>query len=213
QETVEGSGHAIVHNEPRDNIKPFLDKKYDLIAIDHQKPQDKIAKIRDWQRILNWIRNEVPGVVAAAPTVNGNAVAVYGTKQMAIEVIGIEPREQVKVTSIGDKLVEGSERGFDRLASTANGILLGDGLARLLGASIDDTISVTGPTGTHVTARVVGIFSTGVTPVDYSRSYMLLRDSQVLLDKQNIISEITVRGTDPSQARALAAQIEANTNY
>src|SRR6185437_3851097 len=93
QETVEGSGHAIVHNEPRDNIKPFLDKKYDLIAIDHQKPQDKIAKIRDWQRILNWIRNEVPGVVAAAPTVNGNAVAVYGTKQMAIEVIGIEPRE------------------------------------------------------------------------------------------------------------------------
>jgi lipoprotein-releasing system permease protein len=40
---------------------------------------------------------------------------------------------------------------------------------------------------------------------------MLLRDAQVLLDKKNIISEITVKGDDPEKARALAAQIEEIT--
>jgi lipoprotein-releasing system permease protein len=42
---------------------------------------------------------------------------------------------------------------------------------------------------------------------------MLLRDAQVLLDKQNIVSAITVKGTDPTKARALAAQIESITGY
>ena len=40
---------------------------------------------------------------------------------------------------------------------------------------------------------------------------MLLRDAQVLLDKQNIVSEITVKGDNPEHARALAAQIEEIT--
>ena len=40
--------------------------------------------------------------------------------------------------------------------------------------SLDDTISLSSSTGGRTTARVVGIFQTGVTPVDYSRAYMLL---------------------------------------
>lgn len=211
-ETVEGSGHAIVKNEPRETVAPFLGKVYgeEVVAeVVGEKPQDKVAKIRNPEKLVRFIR-ELPGVVAAAPTVNGNAVATYGAKQVAMEIIGIEPAEQVKVTSIGEKIVVGS---FERLNSTANGILLGDGLARLLGASLEDTILVTGPTGARTPARVVGIFSTGVTPVDYTRSYMLLRDAQVLLDKQNIVSEITVRGDDPEKARGLAAQIEAISGY
>lgn len=216
-ETVEGSGHAAVKNEPRETVAPFLEKVYaeagggeTLVDLVRQKPQDKVAKIRNPEKVMRMVR-ALPGVVAAAPTVNGNAVIAYGNKQTAVEVIGIEPREQVRVTSIGKKLVEGSEGGFDRLYKTANGILLGDGVARVVGAKLYDSITITGPSGARTTSRVVGIFSTGVTPVDYTRSYMLLRDAQVLLDKQNIISEITVKGDDPEKARALAAQIEEIT--
>lgn len=214
-ETVEGSGHAIVHNEPRETLAPFLEKIHGpqaLVDLVRQKPQDKVAKIRNPEKMVRMIR-ALPGVVAASPDVTGNAVAVYGSKQMALSVIGIEPREAVKVTSIGSKLVEGSEGGFERLESTANGVLLGDGVARVLGAKLFDTIVVTGPTGARTSSRVVGIFSTGVTPTDYTRAYMLLRDAQVLLDKQNIIDEITVKGDDPENARALASQIEDITGY
>ena len=212
-ETVEGSGHAAVKNEPRETVAPFLEKVYgENTAVDliRQKPQDKVAKIRNPEKVMRMIR-ALPGVTAAAPTVNGNLVIAYGNKETAVEVIGIEPREQIRVTSIGQKLVEGSEGGFDRLYKTANGIILGDGVARTIGAKLFDTVVVTGPTGARTTSRIVGIFSTGVTPVDYFRTYMLLRDAQVLLDKQNIVSEITVKGDDPEKARALAAQIEEIT--
>jgi lipoprotein-releasing system permease protein len=90
-------------------------------------------------------------------------------------------------------------------------MLLGDGVARTIGARLYDSIIVTGPGGARTASRVAGVFSTGVTPVDYSRTYMLLRDAQVLLDQQNIVSEITVKGDDPCHARALAAQIEEIT--
>ncbi len=212
-ETVEGSGHAIVKNEPREMLAPFLQKIYgENSAIDlvRQKPQDKVAKIRNPEMTMRIIR-QLQGVVAAAPNVTGSLTISYGAKTTPVEVIGIEPREQIRVTSIGQKLVEGSEGGFDRLYSTANGILLGDGVANLVGAKLGDTIIVTGPTGIRSSARIVGVFSTGVTPIDYTRTYMLLRDAQVMLDKQNIVSEITVRGDDPEKARALAAQIEEIT--
>lgn len=211
-ETVEGSGHAIVKDEPRETIAPFLEKfygkggAYDVIG---EKPQDKVKKIRNPHRLLQVIRS-LPGVLAAAPNVTGNLTLTYGSKTTGLECIGIDPREQLRVTSIGDKIVEGS---FERLDSTADGILLGDGVARIIGAKLEDIIVLTGPTGARTTARVVGIFSTGITPVDYTRGYMLLRDAQVLLDKQNIISEITVKGDNPERARSLAAQIEAISGY
>jgi len=82
-ETVDGSGHAIVKNEPRETVAPFLEKHYpkgSLISIQGQKPQDKVAKIRDPERLLKYIR-ELPGVVAAAPTVNGIWCAFMGASR------------------------------------------------------------------------------------------------------------------------------------
>ena len=59
----------------------------------------------------------------------------------------------------------------------------------------------------------MAIFQTGVTPVDYSRAYMLLNDAQTLLDKKNIINEITLRTDDYNKADAYAAQIETLSGY
>src|SRR3954471_23435234 len=75
-ETVEGSGHALVKNEPRETVAPFLKQVYgENVAVDlvREKPQDKVAKIRNPEKVMRMIR-ALPGVVAAAPTVNGNAV-------------------------------------------------------------------------------------------------------------------------------------------
>jgi lipoprotein-releasing system permease protein len=60
---------------------------------------------------------------------------------------------------------------------------------------------------------VVGIFDTGVTPVDYSRAYMLQNDAQTLLDKKNIVNEIILRTSDYTEAREFAQQIEGICGY
>jgi lipoprotein-releasing system permease protein len=90
---------------------------------------------------------------------------------------------------------------------------MGRGVASLLGVQLDDIVTLTSSTGGKTTARVVGIFQTGVTPVDYSRIYMLLNNAQTLLDKKNIINRIIIRTDDYQKAEGYAAQIESVSGY
>jgi lipoprotein-releasing system permease protein len=95
----------------------------------------------------------------------------------------------------------------------ADGVILGSGLQKVLGAKLDDTIVLTSNTGGRTNARVVGIFETGVTPVDYSRAFMLINGAQTLLDKKNVVNRIVLRTDDYTQAEAYAAQIENICGY
>jgi lipoprotein-releasing system permease protein len=114
------------------------------------------------------------------------------------------------VTTIGDNVVEGS---FDRIKTTANGVVLGRGVALTLGCRLDDSITLSSSNGGQLFAKVVGIFDTGVTPVDYGRGYMLITAAQTLLDRKNVINEIVIRTDDYNQADVIAARIEAISGY
>lgn len=212
-ETVESSGHVIVHDEPREKQTEILRRAYQdpnaMLVMIGAKPRDQIEKIKNPAGLIGKLRR-MPGVQAASPIVNGDAIASYGTKTYGISIHGIEPDQHVKATTIGDKVIEGS---FQRLQSTADGVVIGWGVAANLGAKMGDSISVASPTGGRTIARIVGIFETGVTPVDYGRAYMLINDAQTLLDKKNIVNEIILRTDDYTQARGLAAQVEAISGY
>jgi lipoprotein-releasing system permease protein len=212
-ETVESSGHVIVHDEPRETRTKILEKYYAnpnaLIDVRGVKPRDKVEKIKNPTGLLATLRR-LPGVVAAAPQVSGSVIATYGTKTHTLEVFGVEPDQTVRATTIGANVVTGS---FSRLKTTADGVILGRGVSEVLGARLDDTITLASSTGGKTTARVVGIFDTGVTPVDYGRGYMLLSDAQTLLDKRNVVNEVIIRTNDYTRARALATQIEGISGY
>jgi lipoprotein-releasing system permease protein len=212
-ETVESSGHITIHDEPRETRTPILERFYKdpnaLLVVEGVKPRDKIEKIKNPEGLLATLRR-MPGIVAVAPQVSGDLIATYGTKTMSLAVIGVDPEATTRVTTIGTKVVEGD---FARLKTAADGVVIGSGVSDVLGAKVDDIITLSSPTGGLTTAKVVGIFSTGVTPVDYSRGYMLINDAQTLLDKKNIINEITLRTDDYTKAETYAAQIESMSGY
>lgn len=212
-ETVESTGHILINDEPRETQTPILQLAYSdpnaLLSLEGTKPREQVKKIRNPEGLMAKLRR-LPGIVAVAPEVTGDAIGSYGTKTLNLAIVGIEPEQQVAVTTIGDKVIEG---GFSRLRSTADGVLLGRGVAQLLGAKVNDIISLSSSTGGRTTARVVGIFQTGVTPVDYSRAYMLMNSAQTLLDKKNIVNRITIRTADYTQAEAYAKQIESIAGY
>lgn len=212
-ETVESSGHVTIKDEPRETKTQILELAYRspnaLLTVEGTKPRDTVKKIRNAGGLLRML-DRMPGVVAAAPVVNGNAIATYGTKTIPLTIFGVDPERHTKVTTIGEDLVAGS---FDRLRTTGDGIILGRGVADVIGAELDDNLTLAGSNGGRTTAKVVGIFQTGVTPVDYSRAYMLINAAQTLLDKKNIVNEISVRTVDYNQAEAYAAQIEAIAGY
>ncbi len=212
-ETVESSGHIIVHDEPRQTETPILERAYSnpnaLLRVDRTKPRDVVRKIKNPTGLLAQVR-AMPGIASAAPEVSGAAIVTYGTKTMTLSILGVEPEQQVRVTTIGEKLTAGS---FSRLRTTANGIIIGRGVSEVLGARLDDSIVLSSETGGRQIARVVGIFDTGVTPVDYSRGYLLLNNAQTLLDKRNVINEIVIRTDDYTRAEGYAQLIEAVCGY
>jgi lipoprotein-releasing system permease protein len=212
-ETVESSGHITVHDEPREKETKILERAYKnpnaLLSLEGVRPRDQIKQIKNPTGLMATLRR-MPDIIAAAPMVTGDAIATYGTKTYGFIVQGVEPEQQVVVTTIGEKLIAGD---FKKLKTTADGIVIGSGVAQTLGVNIDDNISLSSPEGGRTTAKVVGIFSTGVTPVDYSRTYMLLSNAQTLLNKKNIINAITMRTTDYTKCRELAAQIESICGY
>jgi lipoprotein-releasing system permease protein len=212
-ETVESTGHITVHDEPRETETKILQKIYKdpnaLLVVQGVKPREEVKKIKNPVGLVAQIRR-MPHVVAATPIVTGDAVITYGSKTYAFQVDGVEPDDQVKVTTIGDKVTVGA---FNRLKRTGDGIVLGRGIAQTIGARIDDSITITSASGGRTFAKVVGIFDTGVTPVDYSRAYMMINSAQTLLDKKSIVNEIIVRLDDYTLARQVASQIEAISGY
>jgi lipoprotein-releasing system permease protein len=212
-ETVESTGHIVVNDEPREAETPILQQAYPaehpLFVLDRTKPRDQVKKIRNAMGLIQKLRG-MPGIVAVAPEVTGDAIATYGSKTMNVQILGIEPDAQKRVTTIGDKLTAGS---FERLESTADGVVMGRGVAATLGARLNDSVVLASSTGGKTIARVVGIFQTGVTPVDYSRVYMLMNNAQTLLDKKNVVNRLVLRTDDYTLAREYAAQIESIAGY
>jgi lipoprotein-releasing system permease protein len=212
-ETVESSGHITIKDEPRETRTLILEKAYTdpnaLLVVEGVKPRETVKKIQNASGLLATL-DRMPGVVAVAPVVNGNAIATYGTKTINVVIMGVEPERQTQVTTIGENVIAGD---FSRLRSVADGVILGRGVADVLGAELDDTVVLSSAEGGRTISRVVGIFQTGVTPLDYSRAYMLLNSAQTLLDKKNVINEIVIRTDDYRQAEPLAAQIEGVAGY
>ena len=212
-ETVESSGHIIVHDEPRELRTPILEQAFPspnaILVMQGTKPRDKIEKIKNPTGLIATLKR-LPGILAVAPMVEGDVIATYGTKTLGFNVQGVDPDAHLIATTIGTNVTQGD---FKRLKSTADGVIIGSGIAQVMGAGLDDNISLSSPTGGRTTAKVVGIFSTGVTPVDYSRAYMLMSDAQTLLDKKNIVNQIILRTDDYTQAREYAKQIESIAGY
>ena len=212
-ETVESQGHITIKDEPRETRTLILEKVYTnpnaVLVTEGVKPRETVKKIQNAAGLLATL-DRLPGVVSVAPVVNGSAIATYGTKTINVVIMGVDPERHVKTTTIGEDVVAGD---FSRLRSAADGVILGRGVADVLGAELDDTVVLSSAEGGRTISRVVGVFQTGVTPLDYSRAYMLLNSAQTLLDKKNVINEIVIRTDDYRQAEPLAAQIEGIAGY
>ena len=81
-ETVESSGHIIVHDEPRELRTPILEQAFPaehaVLAMVGVKPRDKIEKIKNPTGLIATLKR-LPGIEAVAPMVEGDVIATYGT--------------------------------------------------------------------------------------------------------------------------------------
>ena len=81
KETVESSGHITIKDEPRETRTQILERAYKhpnaVLVVEGVKPRETVKKIQNAGGLLRTV-DRLPGVVGAAPMVNGNAIATYG---------------------------------------------------------------------------------------------------------------------------------------
>ena len=84
----------------------------------------------------------VPGVLAVAPFVEGRGMLVNGQRSAGVELRGVSPAEESRVSSLG-RLVAGGSLGD--LEPGAYRIILGRALAEELGAAPGDRLLLVAP--------------------------------------------------------------------
>jgi lipoprotein-releasing system permease protein len=174
------------------------------VQVHGVKPRDRIRGIRGAGDKLA-ILDAMDGV-AAAPVLQGQVLLRYGSRDVSASITGIDPVRHQRVSNIEKDMFVGR---LEDLRSTANGIIIGEGLAWKLGVQLGDTISAISPQGVTLSMKVVGLFRTGIQNVDQATGFALLKVNQVLQNRPNVINQILLRLADVRQAEPLARQIEA----
>lgn len=194
------------HPRPQPAFLHFGDSA--ALSLNGVRPKDDDKGIRGYQAIIK-VLEKLPEV-DVAPSLDGQIFLRYGAAEQSASVSGIEPEKERKITRIERDLSVGS---FSDLSSTANGIIIGATLATKLGAGVGDSLIAVSSKGVVMRVKVVGLISTGITAIDKTRAYMLLKKVQILQDQPNRVSQINLRLKDPDAADALAADLEQRFSY
>ena len=161
----------------------------------------------------------VPGVVAAAPAIQGKALARTRVGEVFVNIKGIDPEFEARVTEVASAVTQGS---LDDLASTAEdvfgGIVIGEGVAERLGAFVGDEIVLVTQSGTlspmGVLPRprrlaVVGIFDLGLFEYDTTFGFVSLETAAGLFGRETV-EMMELRVDDIYASREVADRIAAD---
>ncbi len=158
----------------------------------------------------------LPRVLAAAPAIPGRALARTGAGDAFINVKGIDPALEAKVTDLAAAVDSGSLAALDAYDGPAlGGIVIGEGVSRELGAFVGDEVTLLTPSGTlspmGVLPRprrleVVGVFSLGLFEYDTGYGFVTLDVARRLFRKDRV-EMMQLRVDDPTASRAVADAI------
>jgi len=159
----------------------------------------------------------VPGVVQAAPMVEAQAMVIGPSQVSGAIVRGVTPADLRGMRMISSNIKRGSLEGFGEGEYGGDIVLIGDRMARNLGLSVGDAITLISPSGPATAFgtstrekdyTVGGIFSVGMSQFDESFVYMALPQAQLFFGRDTAIDYVEIKVTDPDGAKAIKPAIE-----
>jgi lipoprotein-releasing system permease protein len=151
---------------------------------------DQLPALKDWQALSTQV-NQHPHVVASAPYIASTAMVSYAGGVEPIELQGILPDTEAKVSIVEQRMIVGS---MMQLQPGEYGIVMGRLLASRLMLAPGDTIRITSPEinitpmGAFARSRsftLVGVFEVGA-QVDSTLALIHVQDAQKFLRKPGV---------------------------
>ena len=183
-----------------------------LSVLSHVEVVSLAGAVPDWEKEASDLKAAAPEIVAAAPFVAGQGLFSSGRTIRASFVRGIDPAEEPKVSDIAQTI------GKEALATLTPGsfhVALGSDLARLLGVSVGDKVTLIVPKGNVSPAGFIprmkqmtgsALFRSGHYEYDSTLALTHLDDAAVLY-KTGGPAGLRIKVVDMSEAPAVASQL------
>ena len=208
EQLVDSMPHITISDERRDPPRQPAEEAFGTVEFSGLSTPVTRPGIKNPYAIIASLETWLKGSVA--PSVQSRAVIRYAGRDTAASVTGIDPRSEVLVSDLASQVREGS---LDSLYKASSAIILGDRLARRIGARVGNRITLVSGTGQVLSCTVVALVHTGIAQNDETAAYTLLKTAQILAGQTGLVNAIRVRVRDIMSAREVAQRIEAQTGY
>jgi lipoprotein-releasing system permease protein len=210
--TMTSSPDIHIYNDITEDRPTILDEvnPNGLNVVFHQKPKKETSKLRNASQIVDVLRRDTR-VFGVAPTLSSQVFYNYGPVELNGMISGVDIIEEDKLFDLRSKMKSGR---IEDLKASADGIIMGTGLARKLNVKTGDRVVITTPQGHTMTLKIVGTFQMGIGTVDNIRSYANISTVQVILQQdQSYITDINVKLKDLHEAKNIAPEFQAIAGY
>ena len=169
------------------------------------------GSITDFETITERLR-AVEGVSSVVPQIQGQVMATSGGRALGGLVRGVRRETLEQRALIADNIVAGSLSDFEG----DDVVLLGSRLARRLGLSVGDDVTLVTPQGNQTIIgtiprlkayRIVGLFQIGMYEYDSSFIYMPLEAAQLYFRQPESVNAIELFVEDPARIRATRSEV------
>ena len=177
------------------------------------QPNGRIDRsIRDYDALAAQIA-AVDGVTRVAPIVRGQVMATFQGNNAGMEVYGITAENLNTIPRIANPQAAQGDIG-----RFGDGIAIGSGIARTLGAQVGDMIRLISPDGVKTAFgtsprinayEVTYIFTAGRYDIDRTRAYLPLAEAQSYFNSEGAVNELEVMVADPDDVEAVSPDILA----
>jgi lipoprotein-releasing system permease protein len=200
--------HITVSDERRQPSRQPAEAVYAAAEIRGLTPEARRKGIKNPLATVGALEAWLPGAIA--PSVQTRGILRYASRDVSVNITGIDPQREPRVSQLATQIRQGS---LTSLYRTNNAMILGDRLAEKIGARVGSNITVQTSAGARLNAQVVGLSHTGIRSVDEATAYVLLKTGQIIEQQTGLVNEIRIRVRNPMQAREVAARVEEETGY
>jgi lipoprotein-releasing system permease protein len=160
----------------------------------HLLVQPLETPLTDWEPVSARIA-QIPGVILAAPLVEGQALASSPFGAAGVLVRGLRARDLAQLPSVANNIKQGSLEGFDE----GQGVAIGRRLADQLSLRAGDNITLVAPRGAVTPMgttprikvyKVAAVFEIGMSEYDAAFVFMPLPEAQLYFNRSGDVTAI-----------------------
>jgi len=183
-----------------------------LAMTAHASIEDVDGRMSDWEALAATAISN-PRVRAIAPFIDGQALLVFGEQISGVELRGVDPDSENRVSGIGGMMTVGE---LGSLEPGAFNIVLGVELAKVLQVEVGDKVTVTlaegivTPAGVSPRTKrfvVSGLYRVGMYEFDRRLAFVNIGDAQKLYRKKDVVSGIRLAVTEIFEAPDIVREV------